>query len=41
MIYLNFMYRYSQVFNMVSSCHASDRGLDWTWWNDSLATTIA
>ena len=41
MIYLNFMYRYSQVFNIVSTCHTSDGGLDWAWWNDSLATTIA
>jgi len=32
---------YSQVFNVVSSCHAADGCLDWAWWNYSLATTIA
>ena len=35
------MHRYSHVFSVVSSCHAADSCLDWTWWNDSLATTIA
>jgi len=41
MIYLNFMYRYSQVLHVVSSCNVADGCLDWTWWNDSLATKIA
>jgi len=37
---LSFVDRYSHEFNVVSSCHTADDCLDWTWWNDSLATTI-
>jgi len=30
-----------KVFKVVFSCHAADGCLEWTWWNDSLDTTIA
>ena len=37
----SFISRCSRVSNVVSLCHAADSFLDWTWWNDSLATMIA